>query len=80
MITILEVAKARGISEDKGGLISGAEFDRVGLPMLGGCQSCGACIGPGDAYPSRTGYLQCGDCIYEEIGFETVDEFERFSS
>lgn len=77
-ITILDVAKAWGVKEDEHG-IPAEEFDRLGLPMLGGCQSCGASIACYNAAPTKTGYLSCANdegCIDEEIAFFSVEEFE----
>lgn len=76
-VTILDVALAHGARQDAAGAISGAEFERLGLPMLGGCQGCAASIAAYNAYPSKTGYLQCKDCI-GELGFATVAEFDSF--
>jgi hypothetical protein len=74
-VSILDVAFARGVKEVDG-TINGAEFERVGLPFMGGCQGCGASIAAYNAYPSKSGYLQCRDCI-EGIGFASVEDFER---
>lgn len=76
MITILDVAKARGVQESEDGSINGSEFERVGLPIMGGCM-CNTTVGCYNAYPSKTGYLGCEDCIGDQ-GFETVEEFEEF--
>ena len=56
-ITVLDVAKARGVQEDSEGCISAAEFERVGLPFMGGCARCGATIAAYNAAPSRVGFL-----------------------
>ncbi|MEE9386107.1 MAG: hypothetical protein V3V08_22065 [Nannocystaceae bacterium] len=76
MITILDVAKARGVHVDDDGTINGAEFERVGLPFLGGCQVCEACIAPYNAHPGRNGYLIGSCCAQPDDTFETVEEFE----
>lgn len=75
-ITILDVAEARGVQAGPDGSISGGEFERVGLPLFGGCEGCGASIAAYNAYPSKTGYIRCGDCI-GDLGFASVEEFER---
>lgn len=75
-LTILDIALAKGAQQDAQGRISGGEFDRLGLPMLSGCQRCGASLGPYGAYPSRTGYVQCGECLQDGLGFATVEEFD----
>jgi hypothetical protein len=77
-VTIWQAAEARGAQKDEHGYVSGAEFVRVGLPMWGGCERCYATIACYNAYPSTTGYLRCGDCIYDEIGFATVAAFEEW--
>jgi|GEM_PF-3033727 len=47
--------------------------DYAGLPMLGGCEICGATIAPYNAYPSRSGYWRCAQCI-GDTGWLTVVE------
>ena len=78
MITILDVAINRGIKEDERGNYPATEFDRVGLPFMGGCLYCHASIACYNSYPSKTGYILCKHCIDEESGFNTVEEFEEF--
>lgn len=76
-ITVLELAKHRGAEEVDGG-INGAEFHRVGLPFMGGCEGCEACIAAYNAYPTKSGYLRCADCVYVAAnGYETVEEANR---
>ncbi len=76
-ITILELAIFRGAKESEGGGMSGAEIERVGLPFMGGCQRCGACIAAYNAAPSKTGYLMCNSvdsgCIGDD-GWDTCEE------
>ena len=62
MVTIYDVAVALGAREGADGSMSGAEFERLGLPMFGGCQGCGASLAAYNAHPQRNGYLACGDC------------------
>jgi hypothetical protein len=50
------------------------DFSSAGVEMLGGCQICGATIAPYNAYPSRSGYWRCADCI-DTSGFATIEEF-----
>ena len=76
-ITILDVAEARRVQAGEDGSITMGEFDRVGLPFFGGCEMCGATMGPAQSHPSKTGYLRCGDCL-GDLGFETVEEFEAW--
>jgi hypothetical protein len=73
MITILELAQAMGAEETEDGSISMAEFDRLGLPMMGGCQVCQASIAAYNACPTTTGNLSCTNCIGAE-GYATVDQ------
>jgi hypothetical protein len=75
-ITILDLALSRGAKEVDG-RISGDEFNRLGLPIMGGCEYCGATIGAYNAYPSKSGYLRCSDCIGSD-GFETTQEYEEW--
>jgi hypothetical protein len=77
-ITLLHVAEARGVKADADGCVNGAEFARVGVPMIGGCESCGATVAAYNAYPSRSGFIRCEDCV-GGAGFEDVAEFEDFS-
>ena len=75
-ITVLDVAVARGVNEEN---LTMGEFDRVGLPMLGGCEVCGACIAAYNAAPSTSGLLRCAEgCIGDE-GFPSVKAFEAWS-
>tara|TARA_Y100000034_G_scaffold83726_1_gene100247 strand:- start:190 stop:477 length:288 start_codon:yes stop_codon:yes gene_type:complete len=75
MITIMDIAKAEGAQEDERGGISGGEFERLGLPILAGCQGCGATLGAYNAYPTRSGYVGCADCTPEEYGYQTVADY-----
>jgi len=78
-VTVLDVAIARGIQRDERGAYNGAEFHRVGLPILGGCALCGATIAAYNAAPSTSGYLRCANgCIGDE-GFPTVEAFEEWA-
>ena len=42
---------------------NGADYEELGLPMMGGCADCHASIAAFNSYPSKTGYLMCKDCI-----------------
>ena len=76
-ITILELAVFRGAKEDADGSMNATEIERVGLPFMGGCQRCAACIAAYNASPSKTGYLMCSkDCVGDS-GYETCDEANR---
>jgi hypothetical protein len=77
-VTILECAIARGAKETpEGGMTLGA-IEATGLPFMGGCQRCGACIAAYNACPSTTGYLMCAEgCIGDE-GFPTAKAFDAW--
>lgn len=75
-ITIIQLARFRGAKESADGSINGAEFYRVGLPILGGCLICEATIAAYNAYPSKSGYLKCRNCIGDD-GYATVEEANR---
>ena len=78
-ITILDVAKARGVEVDPDGRINMGAFWNVGLDMMGGCEVCEASIAAYNAYPSKSGYWRCRNCI-EDVGFDTVEEFEKLDA
>jgi len=76
----MDIAFARGVQKDDRGGVNGAEFHRVGLPILGGCAMCGATIAAYNAAPGRNGYLLClNGCVSEETGFPTVEAFEAWA-
>lgn len=68
-VSILDLAKHR-LGRDP---VTGADFAEAGLAIFGGCEDCGASIAAYNAYPSRTGYWRCEDCI-GDLGFATVEE------
>ena len=47
----------------------------AGVQIIGGCAGCHATIASYNAYPSKSGYWCCEDCIGDD-GFSTVAEFE----
>jgi hypothetical protein len=68
-VTVLELAKE--VYRQNNWLLPGdnwsmADLDKAQLPMMGGCQVCEASIACYNAYPSKSGYLRCADCIGEE--------------
>ncbi len=75
--TILDIAIARGVKKDDNGSINGGEFNRVGLPFMGGCQNCGATIAAYNSYPGTNGLLVGGCCVEMVEVFETVEAFEK---
>lgn len=74
-VHIQAVAEARGVPRDGG---SEPDYADVGLALLGSCKSCHATVAAYNAYPSRDGWWRCADCITDDLGFPTVDEFERW--
>lgn len=80
MITALQVAEARGMKPDSdGGGYSGAAFQAVGIPMMGGCLNCHETLAAYNAYPTKTGYWMCAmDAEMSGQAFETVEEFEQW--
>lgn len=73
--TILDIAVAWGASEDERGGINGGEFARLGLPIMGGCQVCGATIAAYNAHPGTNGYLVGSCCVAGVEVFETIEDF-----
>jgi hypothetical protein len=77
-ITILDVAKARlGRSPEDRSPLTGADFARVDLAILGGCAWCSETLAAYNAYPTRVGFWSCADCLGDD-GFESVEAFEAF--
>jgi len=74
-VTILDIAKFLGVEEGEGGQISGGEFLKYGLPIIGGC-SCGTTVAVYNAYPTRSGYLGCSGCVGDD-GWESCDQAIR---
>lgn len=74
-ITVYDLALARGAVEVNGAL-SGDEFARLNLPMLGGCIVCYAAIAAYNACPSRSGYLKCASGCIGDDGYATVAELD----
>jgi hypothetical protein len=77
-VSILDVAKARGVKESETGGISLGEFERVGLPLFCGC-SCTASLAAYNAYPTTAGHTMCEGCVKgSEKGFLSVEAFEAW--
>ena len=76
----MDVAVARGVQKGTNGAINGAEFIRVGLPIIAGCAHCGATVTAYNAAPGRNGYILCaGTCSEPDYGFPTVEAFEAWA-
>jgi hypothetical protein len=69
-VTVLDLAKEvfrqNKWLQPEGGVWSMGDFNKAGLPMMGGCEVCEASIAAYNAYPSKGGYLRCADCIGED--------------
>ena len=78
-LTVLDIAKARGVVDSGTGITMG-QVEDVGLPFMGGCEICEATIGCFNAYPSKSGYLRCEDHIDNDSGFKTAEEFNQFEN
>ena len=77
-ITIYQLALHRlGIAPGDGAGLTGADFDRADLPIMGGCEICGASVAAYNAAPSKSGYIRCASgCIGDE-GYLTVTDANR---
>lgn len=90
-VTIMQLAEFRGIQKvaserikrvenremSEGEGFTMGDFEAVGLPMIGGCVRCGACIAAYNASPTSTGYLACTNGCADDIGYKTPDEANR---
>lgn len=72
MITILDVVINKVGEKDS---YTMEDFDEANVAMISGCQDCGATLGGWNAYPSKTGFIWCTDCI-GDLGFDTVKAFK----
>jgi hypothetical protein len=73
-ITILDYVKDQ-IGEKT--TYTAEDFSRAGVDIIGGCEVCGATLAGYNAYPAKSGYWRCADCITED-GFATVEQFINF--
>ena len=73
-ITIMDYVKAKVGDKDT---YPAGDFLACGVDMVGGCEGCHATIAAYNAYPCRSGYWRCADCIGGS-GFATVEEFTEF--
>jgi len=76
-ITILELAIHRGAKADLGGGYTMGAIEDTGLPFMGGCSVCGACIAAYNACPSKSGFIKCASGCIDEDGWDTVEEANR---
>ncbi len=56
---------------------TGADFEEAGVPMLGGCEICGASIAAYNACPSKTGHLRCLSGCIGDLGFASTLDWMR---
>lgn len=70
-VTILDLARERGAAFDEDGSINAQALHDVGLDFIGGCESCQATLAAYNAYPSKSGYWRCQECI-RDLGWEDV--------
>ena len=75
-ITVLDYVKHVVGEQDS---YSAEDFYSVGVDVVGGCEICGAAIAGYNAYPSRSGYWRCAECIGRR-GFTTVEQFINFDA
>ena len=54
--------------------LTGTDFFRVGLNMLGGCSVCGASIAAYNACPSKSNFWKCRDGCIDEDGWYDVEQ------
>lgn len=59
--------------ELEGKTLSGAHFERWGMPLFGGCVECGASIAAHNAVAGRHGYLLGTCCATKETAL-SLDE------
>jgi len=76
-ITILDLAKFRGVKESEDGSITMGAMEEVDLPFMGGCGMCGACIAAYNASPSKSGYLKCTNGCIGDDGWDSVEQADR---
>lgn len=77
-VTVLDLARFRGVEPDEQGGITLGQVKAVGLPFFGGCCVCGASVACYNSCPSRSGYLKCRSGCIGDDGFETADDANRF--
>lgn len=72
-VTILDLAVFRGAQESESGGFTMGAIESTGLPFMGGCARCGACIAAYNACPSRCGYLMCSSGCIGDDGWDSVE-------
>ena len=73
-ITIFDLALFRlGFPEDEDSL-TGEDFEKAGLEVLGGCEVCGASLAAYNACPSKSGFWRCASGCIGDDGWSSVEE------
>lgn len=75
-VSILDLAEYRGLHKAPDGSSTAEDFAAVGLAIFGGCVSCHASLAAYNAYPSKSGYWKCDECIGPDGWFD-VEEANR---
>ena len=73
-VTVLELAKFRGAKFSDDGSVTMGAIEDTGLPFMGGCQRCGACVACYNSCPSTTGYILCANGCIGDNGYETCEQ------
>ena len=76
-LSVLDIAIQQGLQPSEDGTYSAEGLLRHGFTMIGGCQCCYATIAVYNAYPSKSGYWMCGDCI-SDYGFNTLQDYTNW--
>lgn len=72
-VTVMDLARHRlGLAPDVP--MTGADFARAQLPILGGCQVCGASVAAYNSCPSTSGYIRCANGCIGDAGYATVEQ------
>lgn len=75
MITILDLVRAHCGDQDS---YSANDHYDAGYEIMGGCAGCQATLASYNAYPTRSGYWSCVDCVPEGEGFDSIEDFTAF--
>ncbi len=73
-LSVHDIAVAEGAKPEATGGMRGDQYASRGLPLIAGCEGCGATLAPYNAYPSVSGYTRCSDCI-GDTGFDTIADW-----
>lgn len=73
-VTVFDLARHRLGGLHKDITMTGADFQRAGLPMMGGCEVCHATVAAYNSCPSTSGYIRCASGCIGDDGYLTVEE------